>query len=66
MNDIAMKSMFQKLTVLLLLTGITAHGQQPAADELKPYQQVATYLNPVLPGDHPDPTLLRIGKDFYH
>ncbi len=66
MNDIAMKSMFQKLTVLLLLAGITAHGQQQATDELKPYQQVTTYLNPVLPGDHPDPTLLRIGKDFYH
>src|SRR3972149_2574999 len=24
-----------------------------------------TYLNPVIPGDHPDPTLTRIGNDFY-
>ena len=24
-----------------------------------------TYMNPVIPGDHPDPTLTRIGKDFY-
>jgi xylan 1,4-beta-xylosidase len=30
------------------------------------YQQVKTYTNPVLPGDHPDPTLLKVGDDFYH
>ena len=30
------------------------------------YQQVNTYVNPVLPGDHPDPTLLKAGDDFYH
>jgi len=24
-----------------------------------------TYINPVIPGDHPDPTLTRIGNDFY-
>jgi beta-xylosidase len=30
------------------------------------YQQVNTYVNPVLPGDHPDPTLLKVGDDFYH
>jgi len=24
-----------------------------------------TYMNPVIPGDHPDATLTRIGKDFY-
>ena len=30
------------------------------------YQQVNTYVNPVLPGDHPDPTLLKVGNDFYH
>jgi beta-xylosidase len=29
------------------------------------YQQVNTYVNPVLPGDHPDPTLLKVGDDFY-
>jgi Beta-xylosidase len=27
---------------------------------------VNTYVNPVLPGDHPDPTLLKVGDDFYH
>ena len=30
------------------------------------YHSVHTYVNPVLPGDHPDPTLLRVGNDFYH
>jgi beta-xylosidase len=29
------------------------------------YQQVKTYVNLVLPGDHPDPTLLKVGDDFY-
>ena len=30
------------------------------------YNEVKTYINPVLPGDHPDPTLLKVGDDFYH
>jgi len=30
------------------------------------FGQVRTYVNPVLPGDHPDPTLLKVGNDFYH
>jgi beta-xylosidase len=30
------------------------------------YQEVKTYVNPTLPGDHPDPTLLKVGNDFYH
>lgn len=30
------------------------------------YNQVRTYVNPVLPGDHPDPTMLKVGDDFYH
>ncbi|HEV2478400.1 MAG TPA: family 43 glycosylhydrolase [Puia sp.] len=25
-----------------------------------------TYTNPLLPGDHPDPTLLKVGNDFYY
>ncbi|HEY6956343.1 MAG TPA: family 43 glycosylhydrolase [Flavisolibacter sp.] len=35
-------------------------------DSLAFYQTVKTYVNPVLPGDHPDPTLLKVGDDFYH
>ncbi|MGN6645550.1 MAG: family 43 glycosylhydrolase, partial [Cytophaga sp.] len=26
---------------------------------------IQTYVNPVLPGDHPDQTLMRVGNDFY-
>lgn len=36
------------------------------ADSLRFYNTVNTYVNPVLPGDHPDPTLLQVGDDFYH
>jgi xylan 1,4-beta-xylosidase len=28
-------------------------------------QGVGTYLNPILPGDHPDPGAIRVGNDFY-
>jgi xylan 1,4-beta-xylosidase len=35
-------------------------------DSSKYFQSVKTYVNPVLPGDHPDPTLLKVGDDFYH
>src|SRR6476659_6421533 len=24
-----------------------------------------TYVNPIVPGDHPDPTILKDGKDYY-
>lgn len=36
------------------------------ADSVRFYEAVNTYVNPVLPGDHPDPTLLKVGDDFYH
>src|SRR5881397_1978715 len=38
----------------------------PALDSSAYYNAVKTYVNPVLPGDHPDPTLLKVGDDFYH
>ncbi|UEG52254.1 family 43 glycosylhydrolase [Mucilaginibacter daejeonensis] len=54
---------------LLILSAINA-GQVNAQDQPKPdasfYRTVKTYVNPVLPGDHPDPTLLKVGDDFYH
>ena len=39
------------------------HGSSNAQDE--PYRQVKTFVNPILPGDHPDLTLFRDGDDFY-
>ncbi len=52
----------------LLLFCISAVHAQPksATDSSSFYQTVRTYVNPVLPGDHPDPTLLKVGDDFYH
>src|SRR5579872_639737 len=41
-------------------------GRYSNADSAGFYQRVGTYVNPVLPGDHPDPTLLKVGDDFYH
>jgi len=41
-------------------------SQQRMVDSSLFCNQVLTYVNPVLPGDHPDPTLIRVGKDFYH
>ncbi|RYY27501.1 MAG: glycoside hydrolase, partial [Sphingobacteriaceae bacterium] len=49
------------------LNFLTAFAQNKLqSDSGKYYQSVQTYVNPVLPGDHPDPTLLKVGKDFYH
>lgn len=42
--------------LLLMLTVSIATAQSPSFD---------TYVNPVIPGDHPDPTLTRIGDYFY-
>ncbi len=38
----------------------------PLTDSAAFYSAALTYVNPVLPGDHPDPTLLKVGDDFYH
>src|ERR1700760_4100421 len=51
----------------LLLVHPVLFGQGFKADDsLGFYNEVKTYVNPVLPGDHPDPTLLKVGDDFYH
>ncbi|XWW47426.1 family 43 glycosylhydrolase [Fibrella sp. USSR17] len=53
------------LTAALLLPGVTLYAQSNTGDKSF-YNEVKTYVNPVLPGDHPDPTMLRVGDDFYH
>ncbi len=57
---------FAGFTILLWLNILFAYGQGERADSSIFYQTVKTYTNPVLPGDHPDPTLLKVGDDFYH
>lgn len=45
------------LLVCLLCYGfLSLHGQSPSFN---------TYTNPVIPGDHPDATLTRVGNHFY-
>jgi xylan 1,4-beta-xylosidase len=42
------------------------HAQDPRVDSTVYFNREKTYINPVLPGDHPDPTMLKVGNDFYH
>ena len=57
---------FVGLFVLLSVNPSLINAQKSAIDSTTYYNQVRTYVNPVLPGDHPDPTLLKVGNDFYH
>jgi beta-xylosidase len=71
-----MNSILRFLMTACLLSSIHFINAQNAApnkpvkwidpDSLTNYESVKTYVNPVLPGDHPDPTLLKVGDDFYH
>ncbi len=53
------------LFVILLALNFSITLAQKS-DDAANCKQVNTYTNPVLPGDHPDPTLLKVGNDFYH
>jgi xylan 1,4-beta-xylosidase len=64
-----MKRMFPRTTFfisLLCLPGSMLFAQYATVDSSAFYNEVSTYVNPVLPGDHPDPTVLKVGDDFYH
>jgi xylan 1,4-beta-xylosidase len=64
-----MKSQYYRIGLLhlLLLNATMVTGQyDPGNNTSAYYDDVKTYMNPVLPGDHPDPTLLKVGEDFYH
>jgi beta-xylosidase len=64
-----MNRYYHRIAVLVsavLLNAFYSLGQNSLVDENAYYNQVKTYVNPVLPGDHPDPTLLKVGDDFYH
>lgn len=58
------------LTIQYVYAQPSGPGSNPSgtadADSVRFYSTVNTYVNPVLPGDHPDPTLLKVGDDFYH
>lgn len=44
------------LFVLILTSFLNLNGQSPS---------FKTYMNPVIPGDHPDCTITKVGKDYY-
>jgi xylan 1,4-beta-xylosidase len=50
--------MFKKLLILSAILGLISNPDGSG-------QTDTTYMNPVIPGDHPDATLTRIGNDFY-
>jgi xylan 1,4-beta-xylosidase len=54
------------LVGILVWCTFDSKAQNSMVDSAAYYNQVKTYVNPVLPGDHPDPTLLKVGDDFYH
>lgn len=49
MKPVRLYSLF---LIALMVPASATHGQ-------------STYVNPVIPGDHPDPTLTRIGDNYY-
>jgi xylan 1,4-beta-xylosidase len=53
------------LLLSLLKVNIT-EAQGNSIDSSAYFNSVKTYVNSVLLGDHPDPTLLKVGDDFYH
>jgi len=52
--------------ILLSTIALLSFAQTGIKENAKFYSSEQTYVNPVLPGDHPDPTLLKVGDDFYH
>src|SRR5689334_7130142 len=52
---------FSLLIALPLVVAIATAG----ADQTQPASKVASYANPVLPGDYPDPSVIRVGGDYW-
>lgn len=53
-----MQSVFKTLLIVLLLFSVAQPYAQPSKNN-------PVFLNPVLGGDYPDPTIVRDGKDYY-
>ncbi|HEU4890964.1 MAG TPA: family 43 glycosylhydrolase [Vicinamibacterales bacterium] len=52
---------FALVLALPLATGIAAAG----ADHPQTASKAPSYSNPVLPGDYPDPSVIRVGRDYW-
>ena len=55
-----------KILFVLIIALTPALCPSQVSQDNSDFRQVNTYGNPVLPGDHPDPILLKVGDDFYH
>jgi len=65
--------MFERVALVLCLTMFAAHAAPPSEGQWQrgiEHQRKAdlgngTFLNPILAGDHPDPSVLKDGEDYY-
>ena len=55
-----------KINQYIILIGLLCFTSSVSVIAQDFFNEVKTYVNPVLPGDHPDPTMLKVGDDFYH
>jgi xylan 1,4-beta-xylosidase len=46
-----------------VFTDMSYHGRDPVDDAIA--QGAQHYRNPILPGFHPDPSIVRVGRDYY-
>jgi xylan 1,4-beta-xylosidase len=54
----------RKITSVIILLGCLYCFTNPGFGQARSYS-FFTYMNPVIPGDHPDCTLTKVGKDYY-
>jgi beta-xylosidase len=59
MRNNKLRAIFQYGLLVLFTTNLFAQSNQPGTNG------VQTYVNPILPGDHPDQTIWKQGNDFY-
>jgi xylan 1,4-beta-xylosidase len=52
-------------TTVLTVTAAPASAARGIEGQRKPDQGNGTYLNPLMAGDHPDPSILKDGEDDY-
>ncbi|HLM03013.1 MAG TPA: family 43 glycosylhydrolase [Pyrinomonadaceae bacterium] len=53
------------LWAILVLLSLSAGVQAQPREQHQQQRNAATYTNPVLAGDYPDPSVIRVGKDYY-
>ena len=60
------RHLLSRIIILLIIVFNFEFAVASTPDDASNCNQENTYTNPVLPGDHPDPTLFQYGNDFYH